>query len=399
MNTDIYIFGKFEHGFTASIDDYTKLILKEYISKADAPTQIITHREGEIMNYGYVRKIEKDHLFGILVQINGQHFSTTKKLFEVFENIIANIAFQGDILSLNRNGNLKSVVTNFLGKPEGVEKAISICHNEIAILSSTCKDLPDIDYSTTDLDINRFNENDDNNTIIDTSVKNGYTFIYKEQDYDTLALGNYRSILSNLNEENDTNKKQIKELEAKLKNLEKKKKQMGLVFVLFAILLIGMIIFLNTIEKKNNDIKIGQTTIDKQKVENNILTEENKEIHKERINLQSRNKDLIVKLEYTSELLESLKLEYEEFRKENIILKKENATLTQQCNNYKSEVNSLKNQNSNLDKKLKKTETDLANKNMAYKNLQNDYNKINSQLNVMTRKYYSTKEGKKELKK
>ena len=78
MNNTIYLFGKFKQGITASVNDYTKSIFEEFISKANAPTQIIIHRDGPIMNYGYVRRIANGHMFGICIQINGQKwdFST-----------------------------------------------------------------------------------------------------------------------------------------------------------------------------------------------------------------------------------------------------------------------------------------------------------------------------------
>ena len=166
MNSTIYLFGKFGQGVTASVNDYTENIFKEFISKANAPTQIIIHRSGPIMNYGYVRKIANGHLFGICIQINGQYLSTTKKLFEVFENIVADIAVRGDVLRLNKQGDLEPAIAYFTDKPDGVERTIANSLNEIARLSQTCRTLPDIDFSTADTDVNYFNENDNSQTII-----------------------------------------------------------------------------------------------------------------------------------------------------------------------------------------------------------------------------------------
>lgn len=391
MNNTIYLFGKFGQGITASVNDYTKSIFEEFVSKANAPTQIIIHRDGPIMNYGYVRRIANGHMFGICIQINGQYLSTTKKLFEVFENIVADIAVRGDVLRLNNQGDLEPTVSYFTDKPEEVERAIANCSNEIVRLSQTCKTLPDVDFSTSDTDINYFKENDNSQTIIKASVKNGYTFIYKEHDYDTLALGGYRSTLYTLNQENDNYKKKIKEQESKLRVLERKKKQMGAVVALFVALFVGSIIFFNTIEEKNNDIEVRERTIDKQKAQNYALTEENKEIQKEKTDLQSRNRDLTAKQEITNQELEDLRLEYERLKIDYGKLKQENK-------NYITEINSLTSRNNSLDVKLRKAESDLASKNTAYRTLQSKYDKISSQLRIMENKYYSTKEGKKELK-
>lgn len=392
MNNTIYLFGKFGQGITASVNDYTKSIFEEFISKANAPTQIIIHRDGPIMNYGYVRRIANRHMFGICIQINGQYLSTTKKLFEVFENIVADIAVRGDVLRLNNQGDLEPTISYFTDKPEEVERAIANCSNEIVRLSQTCKTLPDVDFSTSDTDINYFKENDNSQTIIKASVKNGYTFIYKEHDYDTLVLGGYRSTLYTLNQENENYKKKIKEQENKLRILERKKKQMGVVVALFVALFVGSIIFFNTIEEKNENIEVKQRTIEKQRVENYALNEEKEEIQKENTQLQGQNRSLADKQETTSRELEELKAEYERLKIDYSKLKQDN-------DDYITEITSLTSKNSTLDKKLKKAESDLASRNTAYRTLQSKYDQISYQLAAMENKYYSTKEGKRELKK
>lgn len=391
MNNTIYLFGKFGQGITASVNDYTKSIFEEFVSKANAPTQIIIHRDGPIMNYGYVRRIANGYMFGICIQINGQYLSTTKKLFEVFENIIADIAVRGDVLRLNNQGDLESTISYFTDKPEEVERAISNCSNEIVRLSQTCKTLPDVDFSTSDTDINYFKESDNSQTIIKASVKNGYTFIYKEHDYDTLALGGYRSTLYTLNQENENCKKKIKEQENKLRILERKKKQMGVVVALFIALFIGSIIFFNTVEEKNEHIVKQETTIGEQREVNNALTEDNKALQEQKTELQSRNRDLAVKQDSTSQELENLRLHYERLKKDYSALKQEN-------DSYITEISSLTSKNSTLERNLKKIESDLASKNSAYRTLQSKYDRVTSDLRVMENKYYATKEGKKELK-
>ena len=391
MNSTIYLFGKFGQGITASVDDYTKSIFKEFMSKASASTQIIIHRSGAIMNYGYVRKIANGHLFGICIQINGQYLSTTTKIFEVFENIVADIAIRGDVLRLNQQGNLEATISHFTDKPNEVERVIVNCTSEISRLTQTCKPLPYVDFSTLDTDINCFNENDNSQTIIKASVKNGYTFIYKEHDYDTLALGGYRSTLFALNKENEACKKQISEQANKLRILERKKKQMGIVVALFVVLFVGSIIFFNTLEEKNEDIAIRERTIGKQKAQNNSLAEENKGLQIKNTDLQASICNLMEMQEITSKELEGLRLEYEGLKTDYGKLKQENS-------NYLAEIGSLTSRISTLEMKLKKAELDLASKNTAYKTLQSKYDKISSQLSIMENKYYSTKEGKKERK-
>ena len=397
MNSNIYLFGKFGQGITTSVDDYTKSYFKEFISKANAPTQIIIHRNGDIMNYGYVRKIENNNLFGICIQINGQYISETDKLFDAFENIIASCAVKGDILRLNKNGNLEATISNLLEDPEGLVRTIANCQNEILKLDHTCSTLPDIDYSTTDNDTCYFKESDDSAAIIKTSVRNGYTFIYKERDYDTLALNGYRSTLSSLNKENEIFRSRIKEQEHKIKALEKKKKQMGVVVTLLAVMFFGSIFFFNTIEEKNADIETKQQTIDKQEVENTSLSQnnatlanENKAIQQEKIVLQSLNNDLAALQTSTNQELTNLRRQFQDLKNKYEIVKQENRV-------YESANSSLRDKNNTLVWELNKAERNLINKNTEYNQLQERYTKALDALSAAERKYYSTKEGKKEL--
>ena len=397
MNCTIYLFGKLGQGITASVNDYTKNFFEEFISKANAPTQIIIHRNGDIMNYGYVRKIENDHLFGICAQINGQYLLSTDKLFEVFENIITNITVRGDILYLNRQGNLEATTSNLLDKPDEIERAITNCQQEFERLSTTCRTLPHIDYSTTDSDINYFRETDNSEVIISASVKNGYTFIYKDRDYDSLALSGYRSTLSTLNKENENYKKQIAEQDTKLKNLERAKKQMGAVVSLLVIMFIGSIVFFNTIEEKNANLMDREQTIEEQKAENSSLARKNKEIQKEKTDLQSLNRDLVTKHETINQEYANLNVAYEALKKENVKLVKENTTLSQTNKSYTSEISSLKSKITSLEWKLKNAENTIVTKNTDYQTLVKKYNEVCSKLSIIERKYYyGTKEGRKE---
>ena len=265
-------------GITLYPNDYVKDIFKEFISRVSAPTQLIIHRDGAIMNYGYIRKLENNHLFGICIQVNGQSLTTINKLFEVFEDITTNVVVRGDIIQLNRQGNLISNIVELTDKSEEVERIVNYCQLELEKLSSDCQTLPPIDYSTTDNDVSRFRDSDNNQDIVNSSVKNGYTFIYKAHDYDSLALSGYRTILSSLNKENEANRRAIKELNSQLSKLKRQKKQLNVVVGLILTLFIASFIFFNTIEEKNKDIESKQKTINIQTSKNSELANENRDI-------------------------------------------------------------------------------------------------------------------------
>lgn len=392
MNSTVYLFGYFGQGITLYPNDYTKDIFKEFVSRANAPTQLIIHRDRSIMNYGYIRKIENGHFLGICIQINGQYLTGIKRLFEIFEDIIANIVVRGDIIKLNKQGNLVENVSKLIDKSKEVEKIISFCQNELMGMSAYCQTLPPVNYSTSDSDINNFRNTDNNQSIVGASVKNGYTFIYKADDYDSLALSGYRSTLYSLNKENEANKQKIVELDKNLSVLKRQKKQMNIVVCLVLLLFIGSIIFFNTIDEKNRNIQAQQTTIEQQSVENDKLVEENKDIYNKQVSLQNLHHSLVKEHGILDEKFDSLLQQYN-------ILSSSYESLEITANAKQRKIEELQNTNNNLEIRCINYRRTISRKEDEYSTLQKKYNSLNNSYDVLSNKYYSTKEGKKELKK
>lgn len=392
MNSTVYLFGNFGQGITLYPNDYTKDIFKEFASRANAPTQLIIHRDRSIMNYGYIRKIENGHLFGICIQINGQYLTGIKRLFEIFEDIIANIVVRGDIIKLNKQGNLVENVSKLIDKSKEVEKIISFCQNELMGMSAYCQTLPPVNYSTSDSDINNFRDTDNNQTIVGASVNNGYTFIYKADDYDSLALSGYRSTLYSLNKENEANKLKIDELGKNLSVLKRQKKQMNVVVCLVLLLFVGSIIFFNTLDEKNRNIQAQQATIEQQSTENVKLVEEKKDIYNKQVSLQNLHHSLVKKHGILDEKFDSLLQRYN-----NLSSSYESLEATAYAKQKK--IEELQYANNNLEIRCSNYSRTISKKDNEYSTLQKKYNSLSNSYDVLSNKYYSTKEGKKELKK
>lgn len=387
MNCTVYLFGKFGQGITSSVNDYTKSMFDQFISYSEAPTQIIIHRNGAIMNYGYVRKIANNHLFGICAQINGQYISHPQKLFEVFENIISNIAIRGDILGLNRKGEVESTVSHFTDKPNETDSAIAISINEFTQLSYDCISLPPLDFSAISNEIYRYNERDDNEEIAGASVKNGYTFIFKSKDFDTLSLKGYCSTLSVLNKENDDYKKKNLELGKQLKELEQKKKQMNVVVILFAILFIGSIIFFSVIEDKNLDIKTQQNRISQLETKCKDYVTLNTNLSNEKSALESQNLELENKLNVANKSLDDVKQRYKS-------LSNKYGVLSQQAEQHKNSINQLERDKQSLSSQLRNVNSELYRVKSNYSSLQSNYNTLKYKYDGLVNKQYQTREGR-----
>ena len=53
MNYSIYIFGKLSSGYTQYPEDSSSIVLKNIYSHCKAPTQIVIHRDENLMYYCY----------------------------------------------------------------------------------------------------------------------------------------------------------------------------------------------------------------------------------------------------------------------------------------------------------------------------------------------------------
>ena len=349
------------------------------------------YRNEEIMNYGYIRRIENNHFFGLYIQLNGQYLSTVKHLFDIFEDVIANIAVRGELIRINEQGNLVETVSLLSNNPKEVERATDYCRNELNKIEGMCKKLPPIDYSTSNSDRNYFKEDDNALKIITASLKNGYTYVYKKEDFDTLALSGYRSTLSNLNSRYNQATTKIQELNKELSSLKRQKKQMGIVVCLTLLLFVGFIIFFNTLEAKDRNIEEQAVTIELQDTKNKNLSNEKEKLSNDNFQLNAR--------------ISELTRMYNEKVDSCIILENMYKEL---CDNY-SELQITNSNNvkqteilRDLNKQLKREYEDykkhaeirIKAKDEAIK----DYNFFMTEYNKLKNKYYQTKEGKRELK-
>lgn len=390
MNGSIYIFGELSSGYTQYPDDGSSDVFKTFYRNSKAITQIAIHRDRNLMYYGYIRKLHNHKYIGICLVLHGGMIKNINTLFEIYEKTISDFVNKGDFIHLSKNGEIVARVSELYKHEESIKLTIHKLSKDVENIE--IHQLPVTDYSISRDSSKDFSFNDNVEDIVKASHTFGFTYIYKDEDYDTIQTKSSKAVIKQISQENEAYKKRINEQEHKLRILERKKKQMGVVVVLFIALFVGSIIFFNTVEEKNEHIVEQEKVIGEQREKNNTLTEDNKELKNQQEKLQSTNHDLVVKQESTIQELETLRFEYER-------LKKEYSTLKQENDSYITEINSLTSQNSTLNRQLRKAESDLASKNSAYRTLEGKYYRVSNQLTTMENKYYSTKEGKRELRK
>lgn len=104
MNISVYLFGKFDKGYTQYPDDYSRKIFTVCHQNSKAVCQIAIHREGDLMYYAYIRNLDDGNYIGLCSVVNGKMITNIDGLFSRFENIIESMVKHGYLIRFNEKG-------------------------------------------------------------------------------------------------------------------------------------------------------------------------------------------------------------------------------------------------------------------------------------------------------
>ena len=290
MNCNVYIFGELSSGYTQYPEDSSSHVLKNIYPFCKAPTQIAIRRDASMMYYCYIRKLNDNKYFGLSIAVNGYYISRVDELFSLFENTIEKIAQQGSFIHFAKDGSLTTSTTILKDEEEEIDTLSENLRRGFEKLDSSL--LPPVDYTVSKDSVKEFNALDDKQDIVRASYTYGYTFIYKDKDYDTVRVKSYRSVLSQLNNENNNLRKRNEEL-------KKQKKRTTLVAVLSIILLIGALIIgllFTSIKQKNAEIQQNEQAYTELKTKHQKLQNYSDNLATENKNLKQENTDLTIAL-------------------------------------------------------------------------------------------------------
>lgn len=272
MNCSVYIFGELSSGYTQYPEDCSSNVFKTLYNHCKAPTQIVIHRDGSMMLYCYIRKLDENKYIGLGIAVNGYYLSKIDELFSLFENAIEKMAQQGVFIHFVSNGTLTSNLKDLKFEEEEIDTLAENMRCSFEALGNTPRKLPHTDYSIAKDSVKEFSVYDDKNDIIRASYTYGFTYIYKQKDFETVRMNSYRSILSKINDENNRLKKRNTELQEQNKKILSQKKQYrNVVFLCILIVVCGIGLFFlknsldstkNNLEKAQSDITQKTTTIE-----------------------------------------------------------------------------------------------------------------------------------------
>ena len=271
MNCNVYIFGELSSGYTQYPEDSSSHVLKKIYPFCKAPTQIAIRRDASMMYYCYIRKLNDNKYFGLSIAVNGYYISRVDELFSLFENTIEKIAQQGSFIHFAKDGSLTTSTTVLKDEEEEIDTLSENLRRGFEALGNSTNVLPQVDYTVAKDSVKEFNALDDKRDIVRASYTYGYTFIYKDKDFNTVRVNSYRSVLSQLNDENNNLRKRNEELkEQNTKILRQKKQFKNVIFLFLAVIGCGVgLLFLNNnlnttkseLADANNTISIRDDSI------------------------------------------------------------------------------------------------------------------------------------------
>lgn len=243
MNLSVYLFGDLSSGYTQYPNDYARTILDIFYRHSQSTTQITIHREGDLMYYGYIRKLEESNYIGLCAVVNGKIITQIDHLFAVFENIIESMVRNGYLIHFNGKGEIVSKIGQLYENKEEIDLITSSIQASFDRLESTSRKLPPVSYSTSKDTIKSFSIQDDEDEIIKSTYTNGYTFVYKSKGYNTAQMNSYKGIIARKEKEISELKSECSELKKNVVSLKNKQRNTTWVAILgiVALILFGIV--------------------------------------------------------------------------------------------------------------------------------------------------------------
>lgn len=250
MNCAVYIFGKFSSGYTQyPHDDSSAAIFSQVCRNAKAITQIAVHRDGKLMYYCYIRKLQHNQCIGLCVVLNDALITNFGNLFALFENTISTLSEHGYLIGYDDYGNIVGNTSRLYNNPEEIDIVVTTLKHGIDKLSTNASKLPAENYSVNKNAVKSFSIEADSGAIVRSAYTNGYTYIYKSKDFQTTQMRSYQSVLHKVSHERDYYAKQLSESKSEVLKLKAKQRNLtwvgilGMLVIVFGGILWNKVLF------------------------------------------------------------------------------------------------------------------------------------------------------------
>ena len=363
MKVTTYVFGNFADGYSQYPDNYTRDIFKALSKSRKGATELIYHRDGALTYYIYTREISRsaNTFIGLCYVFNDVLVTDFSYLFDIFEDAITNIVVKGELLEFTNDGNLSTKISQLYTNAEELQRISDFLNSKLSSIGRFAEKLPPINHAISNIEWQNFAFDEISNV---KKVVKDYSNIriIKGENYDTNALKGYAHKLRAQNEEIKTLTNEIFKLRNEISKLKRQKKQFTAVVILIVIIAIGLLIFISSINSRNEIIKRKNIKIE-------AIEKHNKALQADSINLSKSLTDVNDSLQSAKSTLKQLGNDYSR-------LQSKNSELQELSDTQKKQISKLQNKNNELERSI----ADVRNKNNESERIITDLRNKNNEL-------------------
>lgn len=348
MNISVYLFGSFKNGYSQYPNDYAKTIFEKFYQNAKSTTQVAINRDGDLMYYGYIRKLEAGNYLGLCTVINGKFLNSIEPLFSVYEGIIELMVKNGYLIHFGNNGEITTSTQRLYESAEEIGLITSCLQNSFDRLEEKTLPLPPLNYSISKGTTKSFSIQDGLDEIIKSSYSNSFTFVYKSKGFNSATLNSYIEIVGRKDKQISDLRNDLESCKSDLNKAQLAQKR----FKAVAILSIGLfVISLISITLYHDKKKLGEDLASTQ----TELTNTQGHLNNTQGQLHNTQNELILtesKMRTALSTIDTLNKSIEIKNRNIESLKKQYQSCQKELAQAKQEVSSQKNINTQKDKRI-----------------------------------------------
>lgn len=163
MNHTTYIFGNLGSGYAQLPDDYTRNIFRNFCSLATSTAQMIVHRDGNLMYYGYVLNLGTDgrQCVGFCIVLNGVFLTSVTSPLRAFEKAVWEMVAKRRVLRLRDDGNIEPATPDILADRQETSRVADMIGGDLDSMSELTKVLPPTTYAVSKDEVKHYDADKD----------------------------------------------------------------------------------------------------------------------------------------------------------------------------------------------------------------------------------------------
>lgn len=312
MTIQIYYFGQSSVGYTQYPTDFTHNFFEEFLKKGKLKVQIIAHRQGDLLYYGYVRHLDSGKPIGICIATDAI-FTNNRDLFQTFDDAFSSLIEDGSALRFLDDGTT-TYNTGLLS-----DEMIALEENATGLKQSVTSleyiPLPPPDYSVSNKAEMKLSLEGDIDPETGYISPNDDAIVSALQTYSNVIISKKRVDIERVTSASQiisSQKRTIVELTTQIAELNRKQKQYALVALLLFVIILGAVIFFSINRDLKDNLSKTNGNLIQTKGELYRIQQDNDKLQSDNDNLEQRCDHFYNQLCQKIEEIDTLQYNYQQ---------------------------------------------------------------------------------------